>query len=182
MEMQTYLDAIKQLQTTLLLFIDDDEHIEENYQNLISIIDEQKIKINKHDFILFIRILSRIIKNHNVSHDLYNKISKIIVYLEDELTQHFTNNEILDMFKGSKWILHFLIEKRILIVDEYVYTIFTSSKYKKRKYNTYFLNEIKPFLTKFVIRNMTKRMPKNYEEKRELFKESDEIIQIIQKR
>ena len=46
-EVQSYLENMKIIQTKLLNYIDNEENIEENYQNIINLFDDEKIRSEK---------------------------------------------------------------------------------------------------------------------------------------
>ncbi len=68
--------------------------------------------------------------------------------MKQDLQKYFTNSEIFEIFKNNKRILLFLIEGRVIIIDEYIVSRITSYEFDRKNYREYFLPEIKPFLTK----------------------------------
>ena len=67
---------------------------------------------------------------------------------KQSLQQTFSNSEIFEIFKGSKRILLFLFNEKVIIIDEYIVFRITSNEFSIFKYCEYFEPEIKPFLTK----------------------------------
>ena len=53
MDLQECLQRMKKIQENLLKFLDDKDNIEENFQNLTKLLEEQKIKEIQHELELF---------------------------------------------------------------------------------------------------------------------------------
>ncbi|KAK8878411.1 hypothetical protein M9Y10_005184 [Tritrichomonas musculus] len=58
------------------------------------------------------------------------------------------NSEIFELFQNNKRLFLFLIEKRIITLDEYIVSRITSDEFLANKYCEYFSPEIKEFITK----------------------------------
>ena len=54
MDIEKYLDKMRSIQSNFLEFIENDENVEEEFQNLILILKDKKIRDNKHDLNLFL--------------------------------------------------------------------------------------------------------------------------------
>lgn len=70
---QEYLQKMKKIHQCLLEFIDNKDDIEEKYQNLTKLLDDNQIRGNKYDLELFIHLLNVMIFHQYLS----SKISKI---------------------------------------------------------------------------------------------------------
>lgn len=105
-----FIDRMKKIQNSLLRFIDCKDSMEENYQELIKLFDDERTKKNPHDIKIILCLLLKISNNHYRSTNFFSKIEKIILFFKDEIKNNFTNRDIFDIFKSNKRILLFLIE------------------------------------------------------------------------
>ena len=78
MILEKYLDAMRNIQENLLVFLEDDFNTEENFLNLLNILDDQKIIENRHNFQLLLRLIVIISKNHYRGPNFISKIEKIL--------------------------------------------------------------------------------------------------------
>ena len=118
MSIHEYLDKIKSLQSCILNYIDHDYNIEENYQNILRLIEDQKIQNNRQDLQLLLYLLDRIANDHFRYPRFFEKIEKIIRIFKKDIQQLFTNYEIFNIFKKNKRILLFLLQEKMLFFDE----------------------------------------------------------------
>ena len=143
MDIEMYLDELKSLHTNLLYFIDFNENEEENFQKLIKNIEEQNIKADQHELNNFLHLLNEISFNHYRSIDFFAKIEKIMLAIKTEIKKYLQNMQIFKIFKNNIRMLLFLIEEKILNIDQNVF-----DEIIKFKTTTivYFAPEILPFL------------------------------------
>ena len=146
MNIQEYLDNMKNLQDVLLVYLENQADSEVNYQFLINTINKQKICSSKQELALLLHLISTISQNYCRDFQFISKIEKILGYLGDYITRTFTNLEKFKIFKHNKRILLFLLEKNILTLDEFIVRKMISKDYLKAKYPQYFSPEIKPFM------------------------------------
>lgn len=95
MSMKEYIEKIKEIQTTLLSYIDDDKNIEENFQLLVQALKNQKIPDNRPELKLFLYFLSNVANDHNHRGDFFQKFEKILQTYQKQIEKSFTNTEIL---------------------------------------------------------------------------------------
>ncbi|KAK8840827.1 hypothetical protein M9Y10_027653 [Tritrichomonas musculus] len=145
MNIEEYFDKIKSIQSEFLEFIENDENVEGNFQNLFLILEDKKIRYNKHDLRLFLHHVASISANHRRGKNFFAKIERVIQIFKSEIRKYYLNSEIFSIFKRDKRILLFLIEEKILIFDEYVARKMINEKYVKKKYPQYFAPEISAF-------------------------------------
>lgn len=112
MEIDPFLKRKKTIQDMIHSYITNNENeIEEKFQNLINFINEDEIKT-------ILKIIIKIANNHHRTPDFFPRIEKILQFLKDQIKQSFSISEILDIFKGNKRILLFLIEENIISINE----------------------------------------------------------------
>ncbi|KAK8839663.1 hypothetical protein M9Y10_032033 [Tritrichomonas musculus] len=138
------IEQKKRIQESLLEFIEDESNSEENF---VQVINDQKIQADKYEFKSLIQIINKISDNHQRILNFIEKIERILVFFKTDLNKYFTNSEKFELFKGNKRLLLFLIEEKIVTIDETVFLSFVSEENKVMRYIEYFRPEIKEILT-----------------------------------
>lgn len=136
--MQNYIESFTLIQYTLLEYLDSEENIEEDFQKLNYAILQNQIEAKKHDFSLFLSMLMKICNNHKRSKYFFQKIEQLLIYHTNSIRKQFSNIEIFNLFRSNKRILLFLIESKVLILDDIIISIMKKPKYKSMKYPEYF--------------------------------------------
>lgn len=88
--------------------------------------------------------------------------------------------EIFTIFKSNKQILLFLIKEEIIAINESIVSIFTSDKYKKRKYEDYFMPEINRFMKQKTKKDDAIEQQDDFEEKRKNGENDEYVCKLIQ--
>ena len=146
MSIISLIDQTKANYENILKFLEEKEDkTKEGYQNLF--FQDIKLRNDPHEIGLFFRMFLKIYNNHKNNSNAFTKFVKILKYFQEEIQQFNSNSELFDIFKVNKRILLFLIQEKMIIFDNYVFSTITSFKYIKAKYPQYFLSEIKPFIT-----------------------------------
>lgn len=142
-----FIDEMKTIQELILDFIDKEEssEMDQNFQDVIKIIQEKKIREDKYKLFETLRLISKISQNHYRSLNFFEKIDKIISILTNDINKHFTNAEIFHLFKKNKQILFLLFSKQILVPDQMIADTFQTEYYKERFYPDYFYPEFSNF-------------------------------------
>ena len=145
MTLGEYIDTYQHIQSTLLEFIEDEEHSEDKYSELKKVLtnyyDKDKLKN-------IISMISSISDNHHRNSEFFTKIDEIIQLIKDEIKSQFTNLEIFNFFKNNKRTLLLLINENILILDEEIIKKMKSKEYKNMDYLDYFSSKDDDFLAK----------------------------------
>lgn len=186
---QEYLKEKVNLSNALLKYIDEEDNSEENLANLTTLLENQHIKEERGELKILLTIISSIsCYRHRLSH-FFTKIETLLKMYKEEIKNYYTNREIYDIFQESKRVLLFLLNEKIIIIDEYIFTDFFSFKKEKNNYPQYFLPEIKPFISKSLIKIDEKlnkilnefQIPENFEELRLKGENEDQLCEIIRK-
>lgn len=148
MNFRDFSEKMKSIQSILLEFIEDKSESEERYENLINCFIVQRINNDHYEFKGFLQLINHIFDNHKRCYNFISKIEMLLRYFKKDIQKYFTNSEIFNIFKNNKRILLFLIEEKIMTIDEYIFSQIASDEFNDQKYFEYFLPEIKPFLTK----------------------------------
>ena len=101
LEIEQYIQNKKDLQRNLLNFLSSSDNDEENYQNLIELLNNQNIHQSMHELVEFLHLLVHIANNHNRSPNFISKIEKILSELMNDIKQFFSNMTIFNIFKSN---------------------------------------------------------------------------------
>ncbi|KAK8854382.1 hypothetical protein M9Y10_016944 [Tritrichomonas musculus] len=195
MSSETFVDKMKSIQNSLLEFLEDESDSEDKYESFINLVSTQQIINEEHEFKELLQLISIIMNGHHRVLNFISKAEQILRQFNQSILNYFDNSEIFDIFKNNKRILLFLIEEKILTVDEYIFSIITKDEYIKKKYCEYFQPEIKQFLAIEIIyeysdkndslindefiNRMNKEIEKDFYEKRRIGENDGYLCQLI---
>ena len=111
MSSKEYLEKIKNVQSTLLEFLEKEVNAEEIFQNLCSILNNF-INNDKNQLRLFLHLISKISKNYHDGPHINNKIIRVIEYLEESIKKNLSNSEIFKFSKTAKEFFYFLLKRK----------------------------------------------------------------------
>ena len=180
MEIQDHLDKLKKLHSIVLDYIDKDDHIEENFENLCNFIKEQKLTKSGSEFKLFLRLISSISDNHYRANNFFEKIERIIIKYKTIIQKFYSKEELCVIFQNNKRLLFFLLNEKMIIFDEFVLKTIIEKRYSK-----YFIPEIKKFDPKNTpftsdLKDIFRIViPKDFDEKRKIGENNNKICEII---
>lgn len=182
MEFEEYLEKKKEIQKELLLYIDDQTSVEENFQNFCVILENQRIQGSSSQLSELLHLISKISNNHHRSPNFFTKIEQILHILKESITSKKSNSQLFNIFKGNKRILLFLIENKYLTIDKYISKQITNDF----GYCFYFFPEIRSLIDDHSIRKIERKMqeigitdPDDFEARRKEGDNECEIAQII---
>ena len=180
MSVEQYLSKMKTFQDALLAFLRKENSLKSDFSNIIKLLDDLKIRKNREDFKLVLRMLLQL-SNAFSSHSLIiQKIEQILINLKNDIKLFFQNNEIFIIFQKSKKILYFLIENKILSVNKLIAERMINDDWLNYKnYPEFFFPEIRPFINEEKIDEISREIPNNFEEKRKIGENDDLICKII---
>ncbi|KAK8839760.1 hypothetical protein M9Y10_031465 [Tritrichomonas musculus] len=195
MRSKTFVDKMKSIQNFLLEFLEAESDANDKYENFINLISTQEINNKKHEFTALLQLINHIGNNHHRAPNFISKVERVLRQFKQDLKKSFSNSEIFDIFEDNKRILLFLLEEKMMIIDEYIFSIITSRFYVKKNYCEYFQPEIKPFLTQENIEKyggknkslkddkfnerMNKEIEANFYEKRQEGESDDYLCKLI---
>ena len=170
MSIEEYLEENKSIQDTLLDYLDNDTRSEEEFHNLIKLFDNKKIHSDKYKIKSLFNLILQISNNHHRNHNFFSKIEQILKLFKGDIKQNFSNSEIFLIFKGNKRLLLFLIEEKLITVDEYMAKkIINEKNGLDPNYPKYFQPEIQPFINeKSIFQFDQKEIPSNFYENRKI--------------
>ena len=147
MSISESIEGKKRIQESLLEFLEEESNIEENYENFVKVISTHQIQEDKYELKSLIQMINKISENHQRIFNFIEKIERILILLKRSLNKYFTNSEKFELFKGNKRLLLFLIEEKIVTINENIFSLLTSKDNEVMKYIEYFSPEIKEILT-----------------------------------
>lgn len=154
MDFQEYVNERKQIQSSLLAFIDQaSAKEEENFQNLTNLIQEQQIAKDKDELTAFFHLISQISAHHHRTPNFHTKLDRVISIFADDIRENFLNLELFHIFKKNKRILLYLIQNDLIFLDENIAKVLSKPKYRKLRYIHYFYPELKKYLTDEKLKN-----------------------------
>ena len=146
MSFETFVEKMKSIQSSLLEFLEEESDGEDKYDNFINLVSTQQIINEKDEFKALLRLIMSIVNNHHRDRNFISKVERVLRQFKQGLQKYFSNSEIFNIFKDNKRILLFLLEEKMMIIDEYIFSIITSSEYVRKNYCEYFQPEIKRFV------------------------------------
>ncbi|KAK8871824.1 hypothetical protein M9Y10_007569 [Tritrichomonas musculus] len=188
----------KKIEESLLEFLEEESNAEENYENFVQVIKDQKIQEDKYELKSLIQMISEIGNNHQRIFNFIEKMERLLILLKTDLNKYFTNSEKYEFFKGNKRLLLFLIEEKIVTIDETIFSSLTSEDNKVMRYIEYFGPEIKEILTEDFIETyfnkhtevkkeeILKRLPneigEEFYDKRKIGENDNELCEMIREK
>ena len=162
-----YIEQKKEIQNTILDFLQNSIETEKSFDDLQRLINEQQILSDRQEFEQFLRLLLSISNNYHRSNNFPNKIERILLFLKDFLVKTFSKEEIFEIFFNCKLILYLLFKNDIIQANEtnVNYLIDSGSKEREKflpQYCHFFLPEIRNFIYEGLA-NLIEEETTNYE-------------------
>lgn len=176
MNIQQYIDMMKNIQNQVLKYIGNEDNSDESFNEITVFLENQKIQSDKHVFKSFLYLISNISNYHQRLASFNNKIDQILNFFSESIRYYFTNDEIFNIFKSNKRVLLFLIEHNLLTIDETIFLKIQDKEYLKKYYTQYFYPEIKHFI---VNKKQNPMVDKDFYEKRRIGENDQYICEII---
>ena len=192
MDYFSYLKKMQCIQKSILDYIETEENIDENYEKLIYFFNDQNIFEGPHIFKEIITLILNVSNNHHRTETFFAKIDRIILFFKDAILKNFSNYEIFTIFRKNYRILLFMLKENILKIDISVFSKLKNKTYRKAYYPNYFIPEFRELLaekdkikSKRQIPDPSKqnigRNSEEFERKREIAENDDQICEIIRK-
>ena len=195
MNIVEFVEKKKSIQNALLEFLEEESAADDKFENFVNLVTGQQIIKDQYEFKELLHLISNIGNNHHRSPNFIIKLERLLRQFKQDIKIYFSNSEIFEIFKDNKRILLFLIEEKLMIIDESIFSIITSDKYVEKNYCEYFQPEIKPLLTqeniekygsknkslkddKFIER-MNKEIEENFYDKRREGLNDDYLCELI---
>ena len=198
MSSQAYLNAMKDIQENIVSFLEEEANSEENFLIIENNLNDTKISDDKYYFLSLMYLISKICDNHHRLPNFFAKIERILQIFKKDIKKIFSNSEVFNIFKSNKRILLFLIEQKVIVIDEYIVKKITKTeKYIEAKYPQFFQPEIQAFINEKWfpkydpkdqelnkngwVEEIKKKLPENFYEKRKEGENDSQICELIRK-
>ncbi|KAK8857366.1 hypothetical protein M9Y10_015771 [Tritrichomonas musculus] len=143
-EIEDFINDKKELYNILMIFLENTENDEDNFQNLININHHQNLEGNRGKFEDFLILI---------------KLYQIIQHYEDKIKQTFSKYEIFNIFGNNKKILLFLFQKEIIKIDESIVNCLLSKNDSNgNRYCHFFYPQIKKFISEEKVKNIEEEL------------------------
>lgn len=109
MEVQNFIKEMKEINSKLLVYLDKQESSEADYQLIIQLLNDLKIRENKHKLRDVVHIMAEIYSNHHGKQAFYSKLERIFLFLKNDIKQTFSNEDLYNMVKESNRLLRWFI-------------------------------------------------------------------------
>ena len=141
MQYRNYIIQKRKIYDKFYQFIENANSSEEELQNFITFLKTEKYEENLDDFKLVMHIISNISSNHNRYQTLIYKIERILLFYSEYIKQSFTKLELFNIFQNNKLMLLYLIEQKIIIVDEIITKMILKKDENKHLHIRYFYDQ-----------------------------------------
>ena len=149
MIIQEYFAHMKEVYRKLLHFIENNDNGDNYFQELIKIIKDYKIPENQNYFKSLLHLIINISNNHHRGPNFFDQIFQILRYFHSKITRYFSNTEIFMIFESNKRLLLFLLDEKLMTMDEAIAYKLKNKKYRNAKYPQYFFTELRDFIQSF---------------------------------
>ena len=165
MEIEIEIIKKQNLQSLVLCFIENDDD-EENFNNLATFIQDSNISKNKLDLLDLFHLILHIASNHHRESNFFDKIIKIFLYLNFEIKNFFTDQDIYNIFITNKMMILFLIQNKIIIPSEKLINLIISNDHcnnDKLPYRYFLYPVIKEYINESQQKNIEKEISQIFE-------------------
>ena len=107
---------MKNINISLLEYIDDEKKSEADFKFL----DNESILCNRYKFKSLLYLIIQITNNHRRLANFFTKVEKILDHIKIYIQKHFSQYEIFKIFESNKRLLLYLIDSKILIIDDQI--------------------------------------------------------------
>ena len=111
---QKYQEEMKKIQDYILGYLDNDDKVEENYENLKLLFNDIKIHDDPHKIKPTLYILASKVNNHYRKTPFFAKIERILNLFKEDMTKYFSNLEIFNIFRKTSVSFYFFLKKKLL--------------------------------------------------------------------
>ena len=154
MSIQGYIEQQKDIQKTLLEFIEQESNDKSNYDNLIKKFDNPSIRKDRCELSNILRLIANVSNHHHRSPNFLSKIEQVLLLFKDDIKQILSNLQIFDIFRKNKQVLLFLIKEKILIPDQSIIEKISNENYKQKLYLCFFFPELQSLLDEKLIKEV----------------------------
>ena len=115
MEISAVINQLKEVQAKTLNYITNQDGCLDDYLSFMNDIFQNEKYYKMNDYL---QLIFHISNSHRRSPFFFERIEQIIRYFKDAIIHTFSNLEIYNLFKCNKRLLLFLIEEKVITVDD----------------------------------------------------------------
>lgn len=160
--LQEHINEMKSIQNMFNDFFDDITNEDELLEKIIQELAKQNILQDNQKIVSFLRFISISTNHYHRYPTFFNKITRFLLKIKDQIHEHLTNFELFMIFKKNKLLLLYLFKEKIIIPDEEISTQIMFQKYQNKSYPQFFWPEFKSFFSEFhndkISRNSKKKI------------------------
>lgn len=145
MEIENYIEKMKDFQEIILEYIDNEDEDVSNFPNIIDFFSDQKTEIKRDELRSILDLISNISKNHHRIPNFFSKIGHILLQIKEKMQLFFTNYELFKLFEKDKRLLLLLFDEKIIKPEQLIAADIQNEKYVNRYYHLYFFPELSSF-------------------------------------
>ena len=158
MGIQKYIRLKKELHDFLIQLLEKDDFSDQDNQDLIDFINSQNYLENREEFIYFLILLVNISNNYHRGPNFIKNLENIILCLEELIKQILSNREIYGIFKNNKLIFLFLVQRKILLFDEFIINDLEKNLMNESDYCHFLFPEVKDLISKKLKKQIKKEL------------------------
>lgn len=106
------------IQDIFLKYLQEDDLIDENFQELLHFFNEYKDREDRNQLKMVLYLLVHIVNGIQRSENHLNKIQRLIQSIQNDIHKNFSNEEIFYIFESSKILLLLVFDEKILIPNK----------------------------------------------------------------
>lgn len=113
-----YMQKMQCIQDIFLKYLQEDDLIDENFQELLHFFNEYKDREDRNQLKMVLYLLVHIVNGIQRSENHLNKIQRLIQSIQNDIHKNFSNEEIFYIFESSKILLLLVFDEKILIPNK----------------------------------------------------------------
>ena len=171
MEINIYLNKMRDIQKYFLDYLDDQSSSHFDFQNFSLFFEDLEDEERNDILNELLHIISEISCNHHRTANFFDKIEEILKHFSNEIKRTFSNYEIYDIFQKNYRVLLFLFKENIIQFDKIANLI----------YDDFFFYEKLSYLNQgpLKLNELNEQSYKNYEKNRKNGENESYICSLI---
>lgn len=143
-KIKTYIEQMANLQKALLDYLDNDDNDEVLLKVFFDQISEHQMNESPQIVTEILYLLADVSTFHHRTSQFFEKIEKIILYFDNILRDHYSNEEFYNLFRNSRRALLILQEHNYFKFDTGIIESLNGIDHIAKKFREYFKLEILP--------------------------------------
>lgn len=161
MDYKAYISSKKELYNSLINFIENDGKNDNKnfFQEIINIIQKQKILETPEESKILLQLISTISVNHRRVPNFIDQLIQILQYVTENIKPSIPSTELFNIFQHDKLLLYYLFKTNIIQVNDIIVnTIVQEMDNLPTRYLHFFYPHIKDHLESKLKEDIEKRL------------------------